>query len=91
MSNLSSDEKAYNEWWMGRFDEKHYKIIRLFDHEKKVQTYTTANSRYSDQEDAEAAFFTADRFGMDVTSVAVNGVQFKRINGMIRRITDVSS
>ncbi|MCT3065017.1 hypothetical protein [Lactiplantibacillus pentosus] len=37
MSNLSSDEKAYNEWWMGRFDEKHYKIIRLFDHEKRCR------------------------------------------------------
>ncbi|WP_338230813.1 hypothetical protein [Lactiplantibacillus paraxiangfangensis] len=87
-SELSSEEKMYNEWWLGRFDNKNYKIICLFEHGKKVQTYTTANADYSDKEDAEAAFWTAGHLKVSVTSVSVDGTRFKRIKGKLRRIAN---
>jgi len=87
-SELSSEEKTYNKWWLDRFDNKNYKTICLFEHRKKVQTYTTANADYSDKEDAEAAFWTAAHYRMPVTSVSVDGTRFKRIKGKLRRIAN---
>lgn len=89
MSELSSKEKAYNDWWMSRFDGHHYKTITLYQHGKEVQTYTTANADYSDEEDAEDALLTAKRLGVDASSVSIDGTRFKAINGQVRRIANV--
>jgi len=91
MSKLSPQEKAYNDWWMARFDSSHYKTITLSQHGKEVQTYTTANADYSDEEYAEDALFTAKSFGVDASSVSVDGTRFKAINGRVRRIANVKS
>jgi len=70
------------------FDKEKYKTICLFEHGKRVKTYTTANAEYSDKEDAKDAFWTAKQFGMPVTSVSVDGARFKKINGKLRRIAN---
>lgn len=88
MSALSREEKVYNKWWMSRFDSKNYKIITLFNHNKKVKTYTTANGKYSDLEDAESAFWSAKYLSVSVTSVSVDGTRFKVLNGKLRRIAN---
>lgn len=76
---------------MSRFDAGNYKTIQLFNHRKLAQTYTTANSRYSDMEDAESAFWTAERVGVAVTCVAVESKRFKKINGKIRQIASMEA
>ncbi|WP_461243649.1 hypothetical protein [Secundilactobacillus muriivasis] len=43
MTELTESDKLANAWWMSKFDADHYKTIRLFNHRKLVQTYTTAN------------------------------------------------
>lgn len=88
MAKLTSGEKAYNDWWLSRFDNKHYKTICLFHHHEKLQEYTTANANYSDEEDARDAYWTGAHFGLKVTSVTIDGTRFKRINGKIRRIAN---
>lgn len=88
MAKLSEQEKAYNDWWMSLFDNKHYKVICLFNHHEKLQEYTTANADYSDEEDARDAYWTGTRFGLKVTSVTIDGTRFKQINGKIRRISN---
>lgn len=85
---MSPEEVAYNKWWFSRFDEKDYKEISLFQHGKKIQTYTTANARYTDFEDAESAFWTASQMSLHITSVSVDGTRFKIINGKVRRIAN---
>lgn len=89
MSDLSDQEKQANEWWFSRFDANDYKTIRLFFHKELLKTYTTANARYSDAEDAESAFWTAEQCGVVVTAVAVGGRRFKKINGKIRQIASM--
>lgn len=89
MIELAEEEKSANAWWMSRFDADKYKTIRLFHHRKLVQTYTTANSRYSDMEDAESAFWTAEQAGVAVTCVAVGNKRYKKINGKIRQIASM--
>ncbi|VDG26012.1 hypothetical protein [Lactiplantibacillus mudanjiangensis] len=88
MNELSQVEKDYNKWWMSRFDNVHYKIITLFNHGEIVKTYTTANGRYSDLEDAESALWSATYLGVTVTSVGVDGIRFKILNGKLRRIAN---
>ncbi|WP_086990298.1 hypothetical protein [Levilactobacillus brevis] len=90
MAKLTTEEKAANDWWMSRFDGKHYKTITLYQHRTVVQTYTTANADYSDFEDARDALMVARRFGIAVTSVSVDGIRFKQIKGITRRIANNS-
>ncbi|GAX06965.1 hypothetical protein IWT25_02313 [Secundilactobacillus pentosiphilus] len=91
MTALTEEEKQYNSWWMSRFDADSYKMIRLFNHRDLLQTYTTANSRYSDAEDAESAFWTANQANMAVTCVAVGSKRYKKINGKIRQIASMEA
>lgn len=91
MSELSTEEKSYNDWWMSHFDNAHYKTITLYQHGKEVQAYTTANADYSDEEDAEDALLTAKRLGVSASSVSVEGTRFKAINGRVRKIANVRS
>lgn len=85
--SLTTGEKAFNKWWLSRFDSD-YKTICIFDRKtnKKIKEYTTANSRYTDQEDAESAFWTASKLGTDISLVTVNGKKFKKRNGKAIRI-----
>lgn len=91
MAELTEEEKQVNAWWMSKFDADNYKTIRLFNHRKLVQKYTTANSRYSDVEDAESAFWTAEQAGVAVTCVAVGNKRYKKINGKIRQIASMEA
>ncbi|WP_125703731.1 hypothetical protein [Lacticaseibacillus daqingensis] len=88
MTELTEEEKRYNEQWMACFDADNYKTIRLLYRDEVIQKYGTANSRYTDEEDAESAFFVAAVKGITVTSVVVGSKRYKRINGKIRRIAD---
>ncbi|MGV0167157.1 hypothetical protein ACRYI5_00995 [Furfurilactobacillus sp. WILCCON 0119] len=76
-TNLSPLEEAYNKWWMGRFDAEEYKIISLISYGKKLYEYTTANNRYSDEEDLWCAIYVAKQYGIRVDQVGINGKLFK--------------
>lgn len=89
MTELTKEEKEYNAWWMSRFDSDSYKTIRLFNHRELIKTYTTANARYSDVDDAESAFWTAKQADVPVTCVAVGSKRYKIINGKIRQIASM--
>lgn len=91
MSELTEEEKVMNAWWMSRFDADAYKMIRLFNHRKLMQTYITANARYSDAEDAEDAFWTAKQTNTPVTCVAVGRKRYKQINGKVRQIASLEA
>lgn len=91
MTELTEEEKQFNSWWMSRFDAGSYKMIRLFDHRNLLQTYTTANTKYSDEEDAEDAFWTAKQANMAVTCVAIGSKRYKKINGKIRQIASMEA
>lgn len=91
MTELTESDKLANAWWMSKFDADNYKTIRLFNHCKLVQTYTTANSRYSDVEDAESAFWAAEHANVPVTCVAIGNKRYKKINGKIRQIASMEA
>jgi hypothetical protein len=88
MAELTAEEKAANAWWFSRMDEE-YKTIRLIYHGKLVHQYLTANARYTDEQDAEAAFYTASVEHERVSCVAVEEKRYKLIGGKIHRIADL--
>lgn len=86
MAKLTKTEKAYNKWWLSRFDSNNYKTICLYNGNQKIQEYTTANKRYSDQEDAASAFWVIDQMGLKVTCIAVDGNKFTRYKGRLIKV-----
>lgn len=83
MAELSEEEKQYNQWWLSRFDAKKFKTIRLFKNGRKIKTYTTANKDYTDIEDAESAFWTASKLGLNVDCVWIDKIRFKIRHGKL--------
>ena len=69
MSELTEQEKIVNKWWLSRFDSKDYKTIRLYSSKKMIQEYTTANKKYSDEEDARCAFQVSAQCGLNVITL----------------------
>lgn len=69
-----------------RFDSNNYKTICLYNGNQKIQEYTTANKRYSNQEDAMSAFWVIDQMGLKVTCIAVDGKKFTRYKGRLIRV-----
>jgi hypothetical protein len=88
MAELTQAEKDENAWWFSRMDDD-YKTIRLIDHGKVVAKYGTANARYTDEQDAEAAFYTANIEHERVSCVAVEEKRYKLIGSKIHRIADL--
>lgn len=89
MSELTEQEKIVNKWWLSRFDSKDYKTIRLYSSKKMIQEYTTANKKYSDEEDARCAFQVSAQCGLNVDHVEVDGKRFKLTNGYIVEVKNV--
>lgn len=88
MTKLTKTEKTYNKWWLSRFDDN-YKTICLFNGNKKIQEYTTANKRYSDQEDTESALVVAGWKHLVVTAIEIDGKKFKVNDGKAKRDDDL--
>ncbi|KAF0348529.1 hypothetical protein ACWOA4_09270 [Pediococcus pentosaceus] len=74
---MNKAEKQFNKWWFERFDSKKYKIIKLFFKGEKIQEYTTANKKYSDEEDAKVAAWVATDAGFIIDLIDIDGKQFK--------------
>jgi hypothetical protein len=85
MAKLTALERAYNSWWMSRFDSS-YKKIRLYNDDQLVDEYGTANKRYTDLEDARCAFYVAKLAGTKVTSVAVGEKRYHLVDGKQKRL-----